>query len=403
MSDGARDAAHGLGARRDLSAHLSPPSPSRPWRTIDHAVVVGFLAVLVVPSTLFLTGVRPPEIENRPLLTPPPITVAGIVDPAWYQDVDRYVSDNLALRAPAVRAVAVVENEILGGTSNPEVIRGAGSWLFAAAEMRPTCELSAADVLARVDQTAEALQATGRPFRFLPIPDKHAIYPEAVRQDSPVPTPCTDLERPTMQSGVQARSGIAIDGWALLAPLRALDPTLGSLYFDQDSHWKPRALAAEVQALVDSLRPGVWNDADAVPQGVYRSGQELARLLGLSRDEKIPDTRLRPDVKAVETDVPVSTKIHAARAVFDFKATGNEPMIGGRTLIVYDSFFGNYIDRVARFFDDSVWIHVDDLTRNPSLATEVGPVDRVIFERVERELYRTRTDVLFQALTGSPG
>ena len=227
MSDGARDAAHGLGARRDLSAHLSPPSPSRPWRTIDHAVVVGFLAVLVVPSTLFLTGVRPPEIENRPLLTPPPITVAGIVDPAWYQDVDRYVSDNLALRAPAVRAVAVVENEILGGTSNPEVIRGAGSWLFAAAEMRPTCELSAADVLARVDQTAEALQATGRPFRFLPIPDKHAIYPEAVRQDSPVPTPCTDLERPTMQLGVQARSAIAIDGWALLAPLRALDPTLG--------------------------------------------------------------------------------------------------------------------------------------------------------------------------------
>ena len=402
MTNGGRVSASRPAVRRDLSTHLSPPSPSRPWRTIDHAVVVGFLAVLVVPSALFLTGVRPSEIENRPLLTPPPITVAGIVDPAWYQDVDRYVSDNLALRAPAVRAVAVVENEILGGTSNPAVIRGTGGWLFAAAEMRPTCELSAADVLARIDQTAAALQATGRRFRFLPIPDKHAIYPEAVRSDSPVPIPCTDLERPMMRSGVQARSAIAIDGWSVLLPLRASDAALGTLYFDQDSHWKPRALAAEVKTLVDSLQPGIWSDADAVSTGVFSSGQELARLLGLGRTEKVPDTLLRPRMKTVETDVPVPTKVHAARAVFEFKATGDGPVIEGRTIVVYDSFFGNYIERVARFFGDSVWIYVDDLTRSPSLAAEIGPVDRVIFERVERELYRTRPDALFRALTGSP-
>ena len=136
--------------------------------------------------------------------------------------------------------------------------------------------------------------------------------------------------------------------------------------------------------------------------GVFSSGQELARLLGLGRTEKVPDTLLRPRMKTVETDVPVPTKVHAARAVFEFKATGDGPVIEGRTIVVYDSFFGNYIERVARFFGDSVSIHVDDLTRSPSLAAEIGPVDRVIFERVERELYRTRPDALFRALTGSP-
>lgn len=362
-------------------------------------VAVAFAVVLVVPAVLFAIGLRPPDIENRPLLTPPQLSLGGLLDPSWYGALDRFLTDNLLFRAPAVRIVGVVENELLGGTTNTQVIRGTGDWLFASVEMRPTCERSASQVLKQVDAVAGALAASDRTFRFLPIPDKHAVYPEAVRADSPLPTPCTDLRRPAMQAGVDARPKVAIDGWRLMRDLRASGSEQTPLYFRADSHWTPTALMVEVHALVDSLQPGVWQESDVRPGPPLERDQELSRLLGLSKVEVVADVRVRPAMKVVERDVPLKEHTHAARAVFEFRSTGLEPVVEGRTLIVYDSFFGNYIRHLAPFFRDSVWVHVDDLAANPALATELGRIDTVIFERVERELYRSNVSALFGPLT----
>jgi hypothetical protein len=54
--------------------------------------------------------------------------------------------------------------------------------------------------------------------------------------------------------------------------------------------------------------------------------------------------------------------------------------------------------RIAPFFEESIWIHVNDLKNHPELGALLGPFDTVILERVERGLYITDIDTLLEPL-----
>lgn len=385
------------GPVRDLAGHLPPPSPSRRWRQLDRLVVVVFCFGLVVPLLLAAAGKRPATIENRPLLTAPPVAFEDMLDPAWYASVDRYVSDNIAVRPLAVRLRGEV-NWQLGGTGNPAVVRGAGTWLFTREEIEPRCELSASDIAGALDRANAAFEAAGQQFRFLAVPDKHAIYPDKLDPTMPYGPGCTDLRRDEMRAELARRPGFTVDGWAAVLAQRAAQPDGPALFFSQDSHWTPSGAIPAIGALVRSLGPDLWRDDDLGDRRPKRVVMELARQLGLSRAEIVPDPRLRPSVDIVRTPIELPVETNNSRAVYRITARGDRPLLPGRTAIVYDSFFGLAMAAVGPFFEESVWIHRDDLLNHPEIAEIVGPFDRVILERIERGLYFTRIDELLRPL-----
>jgi hypothetical protein len=94
-------------------------------------------------------------------------------------------------------------------------------------------------------------------------------------------------------------------------------------------------------------------------------------------------------VSIARSDLAVPVDIHNARAVFTTTATGPEATVPGRTLVIYDSFFGLDVNLVAPFFANATWVHVGDMGNHPELATLLGPFDTIVLERVERGLYGT--------------
>jgi len=92
----------------EVAVQLPAASPSRAWRIVDKLVVIGFVVGLTIPALMFAAGLRPPEIENRPLLTAPPFSIDRLLDPGWYSALDKYLTDNLAVRPLAVRLRARV-------------------------------------------------------------------------------------------------------------------------------------------------------------------------------------------------------------------------------------------------------------------------------------------------------
>ena len=122
--------------------------------------------------------------------------------------------------------------------------------------------------------------------------------------------------------------------------------------------------------------------------------------MGLRRTEMTSRVTVRPSTTVRKVDVPVSVPLHNAPSVFRTTATGPEPVVTGRTLILYDSFFGIDVPLVAAFFQDATWVHVGDMTASPELAAELGPFETVVVERVEREIYVLDVGKLFSRLTG---
>jgi hypothetical protein len=376
------------------TAHLPSGPASRGWRRFDRLVVAVTLLGLCLPWALLVGGLRPKPIENRPLVPFPQLTGTGLLDASSMRAIDAFLADNIALRSYAVR----IRGEVIalsGGTGNPQVLRGRDGWLFTRAEFEPTCRYPVATVTGALVAAKTAFAAAGRTFRFVAVPDKHTIYPDELPPANPFPPPCTELQRGTVRAAFARLGPVAVDGWSALAAARATDPG-ELLYYRADTHWTQIGALAVIKSLVLSLDAALWSDADVTIEGTTNRSVDLAIQVGVRRVETVPRVVIRPGT-VTRTDVAVPVEIHNARAVFTTTASGR-PTLPGRTLIIYDSFFGIDVQLVSPFFANATWIHVGDLQNHPELARLLGPFDTIVLERVERGLYGVDLAVLLEPL-----
>jgi len=382
-------------------AHLPSGPPPGPWRLLDRLVVVAFALVLVVPGVLLALGVHAAQVENRAPRPFPRLTVAGLLDAAWPAGVDGFLTDHLAPRPYAIR----VRGEafwLAGGTGNPEVLRGRDGWLFIRDEFQPTCGYTGTEQRQALERASAAFAAAGIEFRTLLIPSKHSVYPDKVIPEPAFPPSCQDTGRGDIERAVTELGGQVVDARAALLAARA-EPGTPDLYWFMDTHWSPYGAVIGVRELIRSLEPDLWSDADVVEQGKQRRVMDSARLMGLHRVAVTPKLVIRPSVELHRTDVDIPIEVQNARTVFRITCTGDRPFLPGRTLVIYDSFFGIDTRLVAPFFEDTTWVHVGDILQHPELTSILGPFDRVIVERVERGFYATNVGAITDALTGSNG
>ncbi|HTK44249.1 MAG TPA: hypothetical protein VL749_02705 [Patescibacteria group bacterium] len=382
-------------------AHLPPGPPPGPWRTLDRLVVAAFALALVVPGIMLALRVHVAQIENRPPRPFPALTINGLADTSWPAGVDGFLTDHLAPRPYAIR----IRGELYwlsGGTGNPTVIRGLDNWLFIRDELQPACRFTAAQQGAALERAVAAFGRQGVEFRFLLIPDKHTIYPDKLKPDNPFVPTCADTQRADLDAAIAPVGGQAIDATTALEAARAT-PGTGDLYYSQDSHWTPVGASVAIGALARSLGADLWAPEDVVLRGMKRRVMDTAGLIGLRRVSSTPRVVIRPDVEQHRADVPVPVAVNNARAVFRITCTGSKPLLPGRTLVIYDSFFGIDTTLVAPYFADTTWVHVGDMLNHPELIRLLGPFDRVIVERVARGFYSTGLDTLLAPLLAQAG
>lgn len=382
-------------------AHLPPGPPPGPWRLLDRLVVVAFALVLVIPGILLAVGVRAAQVENRAPRPFPRLSVTALLDASWPAGIDGFLTDHLAVRPYAIR----LRGEaywLLGGTGNPEVLRGRDGWLFIRDEFQPPCDYTGAQQREALGAASRAFAASGIQFRMLLIPAKHSVYPDKVSPEPQFPPSCQDTGRADIERAVSELDGQVVD---LRAAMAAARTELGGpdLYWFMDTHWSPSGAVIGVRELIRSFDPNLWSDADVVERGKQRRVMDSAGLIGLHRVAVTPKLVIRPGVEQRRSDVDVPVEVQNARTVFRITCSGDRPLLPGRTLVIYDSFFGIDTRLVAPFFEDTTWVHVGDMIQHPELAAMLGPFDRVIIERVERGFYATNIAAIVAALTGAPG
>ncbi len=367
--------------------------PTSRW---DRLVVLIFVAVLAMPGLALIAGVRPPELENRAESELPTIDARALTEPGTYQAIDDYVARNLPARDVAVSAYATLDYSLLHGSTDPDVVLGRDDWLFFIGELMPTCDVPPTEQIRALDAAAVQAEAANVELRFAIAPDKHAVYPDRLREDLPMPEPCTDAARDEVRAAMAARPEYTVDMWT--AVLAERDRSDLPLYFSQDSHWTPAGALPAIAALVESLAPGVWDPREITIDGRTHYPMELARLMGKPRDAILPKYIVRPSIVVHESIVPTAVDLGNARDIEVHKTSGSGRVVPGTTLVIYDSFLNINQRRITPWFEHTVWVHAGDLRDFPEIADDLPPLDTIVLVRVERGAYDTNVEVLLRPI-----
>jgi alginate O-acetyltransferase complex protein AlgJ len=345
--------------------------------------MLAFLVGLAAPSIAFAMGVRPENIENRPLASAPAITPWGIGDSATYAALDLHLADNFPFKNQLVWTNAAARYYALGVSTNPDVMVGEQGWLFSRESAQAACRYTAAEVLAQLDRAGMTLADAGVALHFVIAPDKEAIYPERRPREA---SPCTDDQRPAMIAGSDARPSVLIELWTAMRAARAADPAT-LLFWPRDTHWSPAGALAALRQVVTRIEPAAWDENAVGVAGTLQRVGDLSRLMGVPTTDELPAVQFDPSRTVTRTRPSTSVETVPGREVDQYVVSGGAPAIPGRTLIIYDSAFGIYGPMVAAWFQESTWLHVNELVAHPELLDELPPFDRVVLERVERVAY----------------
>lgn len=337
-----------------------------------------------------------PADPTHPVASFPTLSTNALADAHFYEGIDAYVSDHYPWRATALSLTASLQYRIFGMSGNPLVIPGRNGWLFLQGEVFPTCLHDAEEVITQIATLSNTLGQLGRPLRFVVAPDKRTIYRSMLPAALQTTQTCTDVARPEIRAAATGNATV-VDLWGPVEEA-VTPPEQLPIYWPQDTHWAPAGATAGIRALVESL--GVVWESSAVQtdsEAAYNTG-DLMRLMGLQDVEYAASIEIR---RAGQTIVRVDAPSVGSpgEELMEFRTQGEIPVVKGRTLIVYDSFFGPLWHLIAPWFEDSVFVHVDQLAC-PETVAAVPDFDRVIVERAERSAYNYDYPAIFAPLIG---
>ena len=370
------------GARRD-------PLTARLRRRSGSLLVVAFALLLTVPW--LLGGRTGGATENRASQPMPSIGAHDVLNEKIYRQVDAALRDRLTLRADLIQAVAASGYDTAGLSLNKRVHAGQNDELFIADDFTNPCE----DKL-DVNRLAQGLRdlsarSGNRPgaVTFVLAPDKSSVLSDELGPLGGVLLRCSDVQRGRIERLAAAEPGRVIDLFPKAVAMRAAEPG-AELYTKVDTHWTPHLASIYGSTLVPRLAQqtgaaGVrWSDP--VAQGTVTYGDLLA-VLGVGPRQEVRDelVSLRPNAVTTRTQIPVP----GARQIWVTRTTG-APVIGGRTLFVYDSFtgkrgFGNDYSapQLIPYFGDATWVHWNDVKKLIA-SGRMPKVDRIVLESVQR-------------------
>ena len=143
-----------------------------------------FVGLLLGP---IVTGLIDPDFgvpENRIGLKAPRIYPRAILDTRYYRAFDQYYNDRFSLGSPLVYAKRWADYTIFRMTDSAAIHIGNQGWLYTRRSIedlrKDACDRKddAAQMALQLYALEKIIEATGRRFFFLVVPNKSSIYPE---------------------------------------------------------------------------------------------------------------------------------------------------------------------------------------------------------------------------------
>ncbi len=339
------------------------------------AVILGLMALAGLVSLLTAPDTR--DINRAP--APFPGVQANLLAESSRDAWRDYLGDKLVLRR-ALRALnAAIEDDLFGDPPSARVIEGEDGWLFLDDALSNLIPLAGTrdpqPVAAAVRDVHAVLAAAGFEARIAFAPHKPSIetdrLPEGVRHRAVIAARQRDAVR------------AALSGWPgfldLMPILQAARAGAGRpVYLPRDSHWNDFGAIAAARALVESLEPGLWNDAAVSARPV-----DLAYAPDLPRLQGRPEEGLRPVIAVERPGVTVSGPGDPGGAVQVWRSESAGPPLGPVLVVIAVIYGEAVVPKLAPWFSEVRYVRLSafDAQAHASVFDGAGAVYVQIVER----------------------
>ncbi|MFY1697279.1 MULTISPECIES: hypothetical protein [unclassified Solwaraspora] len=367
-------------------------------RLAARLLTLGLAALLLVPT---LMSIRDADdaVENRASVPFPELNSDTVADTDTYRQFDAALRDRLTLRRQVVKAVGKVGYDGLGTSFSSRVYVGEDQVPFFTEDFTKPCltPFDAEAVDARLRSFEETARASGKDVLFVVAPDKTSVLRHKLGWPADVLMVCADPVREQSQAQWgDDHAGPVVTLWPQFAEAELAEP--GRIWQTGDSHWSYQGAMMFTRAVLERLAvrggaPDELRDAPGAQQRPDRSlAGDLYPLMGIPRKDKVANWVVRREGVTVET---TATELASGRTerVHTTVAPDGTPMVPGRTLVVYDSFFYLAEAQLTPYFAQLHTLHWDDFLPM-ARAGQVPEFDRVIFQSVQRSWPQRTVDQL---------
>jgi hypothetical protein len=351
--------------------------------------------------------------ENRNPVGFPKFSSLGVLLDAdtWVQ-VDGAVRDRMPLREDLVGLKRALERTLLQQWQFGVVGVGLDDWLFYLPSLGS--QLGSLEhvqtALDRIDAFVAEEAYTARLIITL-APDKHTIYPEYMSAPlqnlvEQAAAPRELLHEWFLRSGAPQRVPL----WDLFRQAKGSSMVL--LYDPSGSHYSSFGSMILAKAMIDAVDPALWNPEEVTYTRTLHYQADLANLAGFTGRESDFDRFevVRPGVELVmfahdgvalpgqDRPLPDVHPPITGPARYINRSTGRA-LIGGRTLIIHDSYINGYLRPTLRqFFEDVTFVPFAAIPTSGDFLEALSDFDLVYIESAERE-FIGHADTLFSPPT----
>lgn len=375
------------------------------------------LVFFATPTTLWIIGQRPAEIENHKLAALP-----GISD-GWrmFTKLPAWATDQLIFRGAAIDAADGISRGVFGepppfgtgpqsgplpGSPPPPnkqpgeptqdasryrtVIEGDDGWLYLGFDVRGKCDPQRplSRTIKGLNKLRKAVESSGREFVLVVPPDKTTMVPQHL---------------PESYAGKACAAAATRKLWPrLIEEAKSVDlrPVLQQVaenvdrppYPPNDTHWTDDGSVAMTMSLVEHLRPGLTSGWRVVPNGVHSGSADLPPMIGRTGTKTTVRYMVMPDGETNRVG-----QFHAEIGTAQRSAQPNiQGSVPERTLIFGDSFTEASSAYLSAGFSDVTLLGYAAATTDPA-GTMKAFVDSkvIVVETVERVLASGTADFLY--------
>lgn len=340
--------------------------------------IVWLMALLVLPVTAYVVGVRQPLLENREKTPFPDLNRGTLRKEHTYQQIDAALRERLPLRGDAIELRGRIAIDLFGDSPTADVVLGKDRWLYYRPELR-ICEpegTPAAPPEDAVEILTRTIAASGRKPVVVVAGSKIVTHRAHLKGFDASALACVSAT----EARVQQRLAETPGGLTIQPALDALEAQGTATFLRSDTHWNARGRLVFAETVLDAVRPGLARQARLRPlQDTDRPG-DLGVFIGQDRVDRdpmvtvtgTPTTTFEPGQVAFIGDSQFGAAMMTAGAdgatVLDRVFPGQpfchwsqgatdgcvEPMLGARTVV---------LEIVARNLDTLV-----DVCRLPTAA-----------------------------------
>jgi len=336
---------------------------------------------------------------NRKKSERPPITFDAMTSGDYFVKLSSYLEDSLPFRSYIRHLDATIDYRFFGDSPNPVVTLGKQGWLFHTDSLQRPLKHSSFnpdDVLDTIVSLKETVEKNGRTFRFSVAPQKLIVFPEFVADEHREKLLAVQERSQTLRQYLYESN---IDGyfdvWGELIDNRyTKDGT--PIYFPKDTHWKMEGAKFQARALIESLRPGLWNE-NAIKEKQNDYWPDLNRLAGLKN--RVPNIALSTKRPKVETTLKVNGRRMGLGDFQVFTSTASDPDITllPKIVVVHDSFGARMRNMLSPYFKEAVFVNF--MAFNQGFDEEViNDAEIVYINRAERFVYSVKPGSVNDAL-----